>query len=131
MEVQLKNLEIYNEVAKSPISEKIDWDFLYERFLKIKSKILGESYLLSLNILNPKNAQKLNKKIRKKTYTPNTLSFTYSKSTGEIILCPEKIKEEKENIIFMFIHSCLHLKGLDHGKEMEILEEKLTRQFVI
>jgi probable rRNA maturation factor len=51
---------------------------------------------------------------------------------GEIILCPSVIKKEAKNfdrtfpqfLGFLVIHGMLHLKGYDHGKEMEKLEKK-------
>ena len=128
-------IEIYNE-TKTPIK---DWNFLYGKFEEIKNKILGEKFALSVSILNSKNAQKINRKIRNKTYTPNTLSFKYSKTSGEIVLCPEVIAKEdydvgpkfENKIIYLFIHSCIHLLDLDHGTEMTKLEKKFIVKFVV
>jgi ssRNA-specific RNase YbeY (16S rRNA maturation enzyme) len=30
---------------------------------------------------------------------------------------------------FLFIHGCLHLEGMDHGRTMEALEGKFCRAF--
>jgi len=144
-------LEIFNEAKKTPIK---DWNFLYGKFQEIKNKILGRKFSLSVSILNPKNAQKVNRKIRNKNYTPNTLSFKYSKTSGEIVLCPEIIAKEEyslphpspllskereivhkmskfENkITYLFIHSCIHLLDLDHGPKMDKLEVKFLNYFL-
>lgn len=119
-------IEIYNE-TKIPLTV----EFL-EILETVKLKILGEKYFLSLNVLKGSNAKKLNQKIRSKDYIPNTLSFEYTKYSGEIILTPDVIKKEMANykhtfnkhFLFLFIHSLLHLKKLKHGKKMEALEQK-------
>jgi ssRNA-specific RNase YbeY (16S rRNA maturation enzyme) len=36
----------------------------------------------------------------------------------------------KAYTLFLFIHGCLHLKGIDHGEEMETLEDKFFAKFV-
>lgn len=131
-----KNFEIYNESKNIPIK---DWDFLYKKFFKIKNKILGKDFELSISILNSINAKKVNIKMRGKKYIPNTLSFKYSKKSGEIILTPEIILKEnyenvlnlKDKILFLFIHSSLHLTDLDHGAKMDKLEAKYLKAFVV
>ncbi len=128
--MQSNSIEIYNETK---------WQINTLPFLAIKNKILGKKFNLSVSILNPKNAQKVNKKIRKKTYTPNTLSFKYSNTSGEIVLCPEVFTKEnygvgskfENKIIYLFIHSCIHLLDLDHGPKMDELEEKFVKAFVV
>lgn len=133
--MQSNSIEIYNE-TKTPIK---NWNFLYAKFDEIKNEILGKKFNLSVSILNPKNAQKVNKKIRNKTYTPNTLSFKYSKTSGEIVLCPEVFMKEdyavgpkfESKILYLFIHSCLHLTDLDHGPKMDKLEHKFVKAFVV
>lgn len=128
----MNKLEIYNET---------NIDHTVYPFLDLKNKILGENFDLTISILLPKNSQKINKKQRKQTYIPNTLSFKYSENSGEIIFTPEVIEKEDyelagksinkfdEKIIFLCIHSMLHLKDLDHGDEMEKLEEKFFKLF--
>ena len=123
------NLEIYNE-TNSQIPKDL-------RILDLKNEILGEKYFLTLNILKGVNAKKLNIKTRGKDYIPNTLSFQYSKTSGEIVLTPVVIKKEmneyghdyKTHFLFLLIHSMLHLKKLDHGKKMEALEQKYLKRY--
>jgi len=106
-------------------------------FEKIKDKVLGKSYNLSLLICSDHLAQNLNKKYRGKFYIPNTLSFPYDNKSGEIILNPRRAKKEaklfghsyKKHLIYLFIHSLLHLKGFKHGEKMEKAEQKYLKIF--
>lgn len=96
-------------------------------FLDIKGKVLGKSYDLSISFVDEREAKALNKKFRKKDYVPNTLSFSLTKTSGEIIMCMSAIRKEyrkfdmtlQKYTIFLLIHSMLHLKGMQHGSTME------------
>src|SRR3989344_633668 len=106
---------------------------------KIKEKILGTEYELSL-VFTPNNlSQDLNREYRDKNHPTNVLSFPLGKNTGEIFMDLSKISEEARNLklsnpsyfIFIFIHGLLHLKGIDHGKEMSGQEKKFLQEFNI
>lgn len=115
--------------SKSPVSELL--------FTKIKDSILGKKYELSLVFIGDKRATTLNKKYRNKTYNPNVLSFPVDESAGEIFINLRQLKKEVEKFEmnfteltkFMFVHGCLHLKGYEHGEEMEKLEQKYLKKF--
>lgn len=106
-------------------------------FVSVKNKILGEKYELSLTILGAKEQRKINRIYRGIDETTNILSFVLSKKTGEITLDPVKIKKDAilfnmtydQFLIFLFIHGCLHLKGLEHGSKMELQEDKYFKIF--
>ncbi|MBI5456180.1 rRNA maturation RNase YbeY [Candidatus Kaiserbacteria bacterium] len=106
-------------------------------FGTLAKKILGEHYSLSLVVCGDSLATALNKKYRKKSYSPNVLSFPYAKDEGEILLNLQKTKREarefnvslNERAAFLFIHACLHLKGHAHGKKMDQLEAKYLKIF--
>ena len=106
-------------------------------FLKIKEEILKKNYELSLVFIGDKKSKELNLKYRNGNYIPNVLSFTIDKNTGEIFINPNQAKKEykdfdltyKNFLIYLFIHGCLHLKGLDHGKKMDTSEEKYLKLF--
>jgi rRNA maturation RNase YbeY len=100
-------------------------------FLAMKEKILGKSYDLSISFVDETTAQELNKNHRNKTYIPNTLSFSLTKNSGEIVMCIPAIKKEYKKfemtyskyLVFLIIHSMLHLKGFEHGSTMEDKEQ--------
>lgn len=104
---------------------------------KIKDEVLGKNYQLSLVFVGEERGKELNQLTRNKTYAPNVLSFPLSKNSGEIFISPTVAKREakkfhhshKEHVAFLFIHGLLHLKGFDHGKKMEALEQKFLQRF--
>jgi probable rRNA maturation factor len=105
-------------------------------YAELKTKILGKKYDLSLVFSTPSAIQKLNAVYRGKDYVPNVLSFPLTPTVGEIHICKSVAKKEAaayghtadEHIYYLFIHGCLHLKGLPHGKEMDRLEKKYMKQ---
>ncbi len=101
------------------------------QFEKIKNEILGESYELSLVFIGPTASHRLNKQYRGKDYATDVLSFPISKTSGEIFLdlattakqAPKFEMNVKKFTAFLFIHGCLHLKGMAHGRTMEKAEQ--------
>lgn len=108
-------------------------------FLEIKNSILGEKYELSLVFCGNRKSKELNKIYRNKDYTPNVLSFPLDKKSGEIFINPHVAKKEAPKfnknytnfVGFLFIHGCLHLKGMEHGSTMDKAEEKFCKEFRI
>lgn len=106
-------------------------------YQKIKDEVLGKKYQLSLVFVGENRAREINQITRSKTYAPNVLSFPLSKDSGEIFISPSVAKREvkkyahgyNRHVCYLFIHGLLHLKGLDHGKKMESLEEKYLNIF--
>ncbi len=106
-------------------------------FLALKEKILGKAYELSIRFAAPAEAQALNILHRGKEYIPNTLSFPLSEKSGEIILCRSAMRREYKNfdmaydqyLVYIIIHSMLHLKGYEHGSTMERKERQLLALF--
>ncbi len=106
-------------------------------FEAMKDAILGKSYNLSLVFVGATRAQALNQEHRGKSYTPNVLSFPLTDTDGEITITPTVARKEAPDynlsyegyVGFLFIHGCLHLKGLDHGDTMERAEKKYLKQF--
>ena len=105
----------------------------------MKNDILGKKYSLSVSFVGPTRAQKLNVQYRKKTYTPNVLSFPLDSTTGEIVICPAIAKKEHKEyqlshdgyIGFLYIHGLLHLKGHDHQSEEDTVKmEKLEKRYL-
>jgi len=122
------SLEISNTTKQNPLSKKED-------FVILKKKIIGEKYFVSLVFVGKKKATSLNKIYRNKTYSPNVLSFPIDEESGEIFINLDQTKKEhndfemseKNYIKYLFIHGLLHLKGLDHGPEMDKLEERYLK----
>lgn len=106
-------------------------------FLAIKEGVLGKTYDLSIRFAGPAVAQELNRIHRGKTYIPNTLSFSLSDTSGEIVLCRTAIRREYKKfnmsyttyIAFLIIHSSLHLLGYEHGGTMEDKEQFFLKRF--
>lgn len=108
-------------------------------FAQMKDAALGKSYELSLVFISEAKARALDKKWRGKDEVANVLSFPLSETSGEILICPRKAKREAKKydrkpdnfLAFLFIHGLAHLKGHDHGDEMEQLEVRLRKKFSI
>ena len=104
---------------------------------EIKNDILGEKYSLSIALVSAKKSKEINKKYRKIDKPTNVLSFAFSKTEGEILLCPVVIKKEtkknnrtyKEWMDFLVIHGMLHLKGMRHSSRMEQEETKYDQKY--
>ena len=65
---------------------------------KIKEKILGAEYELSLVFSSNTLSQDLNNKYRDKNHPTNVLSFPLGENTGEIFMDLSKIEGEAENL---------------------------------
>ncbi len=106
-------------------------------FGKIKKDILGEHYELSIGLVTAKKSREINKKYRHKDKPTNVLSFSFSKNSGELVLCPTVIRREakdnnhtyKQWLQFLVIHGMLHLKGLEHSSTMERAEKFYTKKY--
>lgn len=105
----------------------------------INTQVLGPEYNLSINIISITEIQKLNQEWRNKNSPTDILSFPYHDLEGELFLCPEVIidRHQKYNrdignfVWFLIIHGLHHLKGFDHGREMETLEKYVRKKFQI
>ena len=108
-------------------------------FEAIGRRILGTRYELSLVICGDALSRRVNKTYRHKTYAPNVLAFTLEKNEGEIFLNVRKAAREAKTfgipfhvrLALLFIHGCLHLKGMRHGRTMEATEKRTLRAFRI
>jgi len=104
-----------------------------------KSAVLGSKYELSVNFVSEAQIHKLNNVYRGFDKPTDILSFPLDKSSGEIFICLKKVTEKaplfersKENyLVYLYIHGLVHLKGYDHGEEMEKLETKFRKKFNI
>jgi probable rRNA maturation factor len=108
-------------------------------FLNIKNHILGKSYELSLVFPDTVESIKLHKKFKSKNDPVNILSFPLSNTEGEIFITLSQARREckkwnmhyHQYLTYLCIHGCTHLRGLDHGSEMDTLEKKYCSYFNI
>ena len=106
-------------------------------FVDMKSAILGDTYDLSLVFPTLKNSKLLHQQWKKKPGPVNILSFPLDDESGEIIMTLSQARREAKkydrsyhnHLIFLFIHGCLHLKGMVHGAKMEKQERFFYEQF--
>ncbi len=106
-------------------------------FVSIKEDILGKKYELSLLFPRDKISKELHTTWKKKPDPVNVLSFPLDIDEGEIILTLNKARKEAKkyghtyhnHVIFLFIHGCLHLKGMTHGAKMEKEEQRFYRKY--
>lgn len=104
-------------------------------FERLAARILPSGYHLSLVLCGDTLSRRLNHEYRKKTYTPNVLSFPLSTSEGEIFLNVRVAEREARRfgvpisarIAHLFVHGCAHLRGLPHGTQMDTLETRTLR----
>ena len=107
-------------------------------FVEVKEAILGKKYDLSLTFPTLDLAEELHIKWKKKTGPVNILSFPLDQNEGEIILTLSQARIEAKNydrnyrdhLVFLFIHGCLHLKGMTHGAKMEKEERFYCKKFL-
>ena len=108
-------------------------------FQDMKEAVLGTAYELSLVFVDQTKMKALNTLYRNKNTPTDILSFTLSKNSGEIFICPtyatKKAREFDRTytnfLQFLFIHGLFHLKGMDHGSTMEKAEQKIREKFGI
>ncbi|OHB15856.1 MAG: rRNA maturation RNase YbeY [Candidatus Zambryskibacteria bacterium RIFOXYC1_FULL_39_10] len=97
---------------------------------EIKNDILGKDYDLSVRFVSENKIKELNKKYRKINKPTDILSFEISDKMGEIFICKSVANKKAKDfadqypdyILFLVIHGCFHLKGMEHGVKMERYE---------
>ena len=107
-------------------------------FREVKNAILGKAYELSLVFPDGKVSENLHVRWKKKEGPVNILSFPLDENTGEIFITLSQARKEAKkfertyfpHLLFLFIHGCLHLKGMKHGAKMEKEEKKFFRIFL-
>lgn len=105
-------------------------------FSRIKEKVVGKNFAVSLVFVGPTKGRTLNRAYRGKNYIPNVLSFPLSPSSGEVFIVLEKALAEARHynmkpndfLMYLFIHALFHLKGYSHGSKMEREEGKILSQ---
>ncbi|MDQ5957676.1 MAG: putative rRNA maturation factor [Patescibacteria group bacterium] len=135
----IKEYNNFDIIEKKGKADNFIWGL---PFLHIKEHILGKKFNLSLNLVDESTAQELNKNYRQKDYYPNILTFPLEINSGEIYMCKKVARTQHKDfglsyhnyIILLFIHGCLHLKGVNHDtkkseENMVRLENELLEKF--
>ncbi len=148
MEVGIKNFTSF-AINKELVLQKVKLALKEE---KEKGKVFP-SYNISLAFVSPQKARRINKIYRQKSYVPDVLSFPFSEDNllGEIIICPQKVKEnnsflpqkegqkdkkEKQEdftkkLLEVTIHGVLHLLGYTHqNREAEKIMHEKTKYYL-
>jgi probable rRNA maturation factor len=107
-------------------------------FREVAASLLPRSFELSLVFVGDAKAASLNKAFRGKTYRANVLTFPLSNKSGEIFINLDALSREAPTFdlsprayaLLLFIHGCLHLKGVPHGARMERLEKRYLSKFL-
>lgn len=102
----------------------------------IAKLILDNKYELSVVLIGDELMNRLNYEYRNKNYPTNVLAFPIDANIGEIFINVRKAEREaltlsmrkEERVAYLFIHACLHLKGLNHGKKMDEIELRLMKK---
>lgn len=106
-------------------------------FVHVKNEILGKTYELTLIFPELKLSERLHLQWKKKPGPVNTLAFPLENNVGEIYTTLIQARREAhkyertyhQHLLFLFIHSCLHLKGMTHGAKMEQQERRLYAKY--
>jgi len=100
-------------------------------FEKIKQRVLGARYELSVVVVGDTRMRRLNRTYRNRDATTDILAFPLATDSGEIFLSVNAARTKckrfgmscTEYLHYVFIHGLLHLKGNAHGRTMERLED--------
>ncbi|MEK7107437.1 MAG: rRNA maturation RNase YbeY [Patescibacteria group bacterium] len=105
--------------------------------LRSQSALLRQGFAGFSSPPSSRQVARYTAKEKKKDYPANVLSFSLSKSGGEIFLNVRKAEREaraagisaRERAAHLLVHGCLHLRGFKHGEKMERLEKITLKKF--
>lgn len=112
----------------------------------------GNDYEISFSVVDQDEIQELNRDYRGKDSVTDVLSFGFyergevpeSGLLGDIVICVQRAKEQADEfghsyereLIYLSVHSLLHLLGYDHEEddeknEMRMLEKKIMKELEV
>lgn len=109
-------------------------------FLGVAKKVLKgenkEKENISIAFVSSAEIRKLNKKYRKKDKPTDVLSFGrvlgFKSNLAEVIICPEVVKKNGDELEKMLIHGILHILGYDHEEsEKEALKMEKKQDYYL
>jgi len=82
---------------------------------------------VTLRVVGAAEARLLNRAFRRRDYATNVLSFSYSRSHGDVVLCHPVIAREARaqgktlaaHYAHLVVHGMLHLRGRDHARRTQ------------
>ena len=93
-------------------------------FIRVAKKVLKgenrEGENISIAFVSSAEIKKLNRKYRKKNKSTDVLSFSkipgLKSDLAEVIICPEVVRKNGDELAKILIHGILHILGYDHEK---------------
>ncbi len=92
-------------------------------FIGVAKKVLKgenrEKENISIAFVSSVEIKRLNRKYRKKNKATDVLSFgkiTGLADSSEVVICPEVVKKNGEDLTKVLVHGILHVLGYDHEK---------------
>jgi probable rRNA maturation factor len=117
-----------NNLTNFPVDKK----FLTGVAKKVLKGENREIENISIAFVSSDEIKKLNQKYRKKNKPTDVLSFgkslDFESDTAEIVICPEIVKDNGDELAKMLIHGILHILGYDHEKTTKEAEEMERKQ---
>jgi probable rRNA maturation factor len=79
---------------------------------------------VTVRVVGAAEARLLNRAFRRRDYATNVLSFSYSPTQGDVVLCHPVIAREARaqgkplaaHYAHLVVHGMLHLRGMDHAR---------------
>jgi probable rRNA maturation factor len=116
------------------VKAKID-----KKKLKKLAGLAGEKgALVSLSFVTRRKMKSLNRRYRGKDRPTDVLSFNMDegKLLGDVLICPDVAKSNAreygvtfdQEVARLTVHGLLHLKGMDHGKKMFDMQDRILRR---
>ncbi|MFQ5540855.1 MAG: rRNA maturation RNase YbeY [Candidatus Paceibacteria bacterium] len=106
-------------------------------FSRYAKEVLGPTYMLSVALVGDQSMRRLNRSYRGCDSATDVLAFPLENDAGEIVIDLRAVERKAQALgigtttylKYVFIHALLHLKGLEHGRTMDRLEDTWCRRF--
>ena len=104
---------------------------------KIAKKLGRKKWIVSVSFVTKKMIRAFNRRYRRKDKPTDVLSFGMKEGRllGDVIICPQVARSNakkfgtsfKAEIARLAAHGILHLLGLDHGKKMFDIQDRIMK----
>ena len=138
-------MNIYLEEGQAPADEMMDKLTEAACYVLDSEGVCKDRAQISLTLISPEEIRSLNRDYRGVDSVTDVLSFPQFESPedfpevgelclGDVVICAERAEEQAEEyghskereLVYLFVHSLLHLLGYDHMEEDEkrVMREK-------